>query len=160
MERFKDGQVGLGLRKHDVTNLHPKVWAKYPDFLTGDTRGGGHTQPLQSDGPSEPRPSGRLGLHPAARRWDSEAYLTAEATEARSSGPRPGGSGHSVDPDVWPPALLAALLHLLAGRPLSSLPNPGLQRPAPRSGLTRPPRASFPLLKAPHKSPFPTGNWD
>ena len=22
------------------------MWAKYPDFLTGDTRGGGHTQPL------------------------------------------------------------------------------------------------------------------
>lgn len=97
---------------------------------------GPHTPSLQSDGPSEPRPSDRMGLHPTARRWDSEADLTAEATKARSSGPCPGGSRHGVDPDVWPPALLAALLHLLAGWPLSSLPNPGLQRPAPRSART------------------------
>lgn len=96
-------------------NPHPEACSKHPDFLTGDIGGGGHVQPLQSDGPPEPGPPRLGGPASYTPQVGPKAHAAAEATEAWHSGACPGSSGHREDP---------------GGRPRSPHPSPPACRPA------------------------------
>lgn len=115
-------------------NPHPEACSKHPDFLTGDIGGGGHVQPLQSDGPPEPGPPGWVGQHPTPRRWAPKPTPLRKPQRPGTQGPAPAAQG-TVRTQVGARAP-HILHHLLAGRPLGSLLPP--QRPAPRSVVSPP----------------------
>lgn len=94
---------------------------KHPDFLTGDIRGVGMHNALQSDTPPPPSRAPRLG-GPAdlyTLQGGPKAHPAAEATEAWRSGVCPGGSGTTTQAGTC--SSLRPLPLRLAGRPLRVL---------------------------------------
>ena len=100
---------------------------------------GPHTTSLQSDGPSEPRPSGRMGLHPTAQRWDPKPTSQRRPQRRGAQGPAQVAQG-----TAWP----QTCGQQRCSPPFSTCLQAGLSVPSPTPGCRGQPRGRPPLVSA------------